>query len=230
MLNKIVDTVDEAIADIGDGASIMVGGFSVAGTPHNLVAAVSRKGVKNITLIGNAFSQFLASTDALGVKKVICTVPLPHAFAWGTSPVDQGIREGRIEVELNPQGTFVERIRAGGAGILGFYTPVGVGTIIAEGKEQRVFNGVECLLELPLKADFALIKADKADRFGNLVYRMAQRNFNPLMATAAKTTIVEVDEIVPLGSLSPEVVDTPGIYVRRVVKVPKWDIRPRYLG
>ena len=226
MLNKIVDTVEEAIADICDGASIMVGGFSVAGTPHNLLAAICRKGLKNVTLIGNAFSQFIVATSDLGVKKVICTSPVPHSSGWGTSPVDQGIQEGIIEVEIVPQGTFVERIRIGGAGILGFYTPVGVGTIIAEGKEERVLHGEKCLLELPLKDDFALIKADKADRFGNLVYRMAQRNFNPLMATAAKTTIVEVDEVIPLGSLSPEVVDTPGIYITRVVKVPKWDFRP----
>ena len=228
MLNKIVDTIEEAVADVFDGASIMVGGFSVAGTPNNLVKAVSEKGIKNVTLIANAFTQFIAATDALGVKRVICTVPLPHSYAWGRSHVDQGIREGTIEVEIAPQGTLAERIRAGGAGILGFYTPVGVGTLIAEGKEQRVLDGTKCLLELPLKVDVALIKADKADRFGNLVYRMAQRNFNPLMATAAKVTIVEVDEIVPLGNLSPEVVDTPGIYVTRVVKVPKWEIKPHY--
>ena len=229
MLNKIVDTVEEAVADVFDGASIMVGGFGVAGTPHNLVKSIAEKGVKDITLIANAFSQFIAATDALGVKKVICTVPVPHSYAWwGRSHVDEGIRNGTIEVEIVPQGTLAERIRAGGAGLLGFYTPVGVGTLIAEGKEQREIDGTKCLLELPLKADFALIKADKADMFGNLVYRMAQRNFNPLMATAAKITIVEVDEIVPLGSLSPEVVDTPGIFVTRVVKVPKWEIKPHY--
>ena len=229
MLNKIVNTVEEAVACVFDGASIMVGGFGVAGTPHNLVKAIAEKGVKNVTLIANAFSQFIAATDALGVKKVICTVPVPHSYAWwGRSHVDEGIRNGTIEVEIVPQGTLAERIRAGGAGLLGFYTPVGVGTLIAEGKEQREIDGTKCLLELPLKADFALIKADKADMFGNLVYRMAQRNFNPLMATAAKITIVEVDEIVPLGSLSPEVVDTPGIFVTRVVKVPKWEIKPHY--
>ncbi|MFH1650597.1 MAG: 3-oxoacid CoA-transferase subunit A [Chloroflexota bacterium] len=227
MIDKVVATVAGAIGDIPDGATIMVGGFSASGTPYNLMRALSLRGLKNVTLIGNAFSQFITCEDASWVGRVICSTPVPHAHAWGTSPVDRAIRDGKIEVEIVPQGTLVERIRAGGAGIMGFYTPTGAGTLVAEGKEKRVIDGMECLLELPLKADYALVKADKADRLGNLTYRMAQRNFNPLMASAARTTIAEVDEVVPPGALDPEAIGTPGIYVHRVVRVSRWQFPPR---
>ena len=215
----------EALADIPDGATIMTGGFAGRGVPAALVLALHTRGVRDLTLITNDTSggwggRVDASilVEARHVRKVVASWPVP-ASAATLVPLEQQYRAGEIELELVPQGTLAERIRAGGAGIGAFYTPTGVGTLFAAGKESRTFDGQEYLLELPLTADFALIRAHKADTLGNLVYRKAARNFNPPMATAARTTIAQVDEVLPAGALDPEAVVTPGIYVHRLVVV-----------
>ncbi len=218
MLNKIVESIDAAIADVCDGASILIGGFGGAGVPEGLLAALGERGVKNLTLISNntgrgegAFAQ-LFKRDR--VKKMICSFPeTKDAYIFR-----QKFLAGQIELDLVPQGTLAERIRAGGSGIEAFYTPTGVGTEIAEGKETMEFNGVTCVLERALRADFAFVRARAADRWGNLVYNQSARNFNPVMAMAGKVTIAEVDKIVDLGALDPEHIATPGIFVQRVVK------------
>src|SRR3972149_8308416 len=198
-MKKVVENAMEAVRDIQDGATIMVGGFGLCGIPENLIAALREKGVKNLTVISNN-----AGVDDFGlglllqtrqIKKMIST------YVGENSIFEKQFLEGTLEVEFVPQGTFAERIRAGGAGIAGFYTPTGVGTIIAEGKETRIIDGKEYVLEKPLKADFAFVKAYKGDKAGNLIYRMSARNFNPMMATAGKTTIAEVEEIVEVGEL-----------------------------
>ena len=227
MISKVF-SLEEAVKDVFDGATILVGGFGASGTPHNLVEAISKGPAKDLTLVYSAFSQVLAWGTPTNVKKVISTFPVAALSSWKAGCLAEEIKAGRLEVELVPQGTLAERIRAGGAGIPAFFNPVGVGTIVEEGKKKSSFLGKEYLLEFAIKADFALIKADKADRWGNLTYRMAQRNFNPIMATAADVVIAEVDEIVELGELSPEVIVTPSIYVDRVVKVPKRVIRYGY--
>jgi len=223
MVNKVV-SLEEAVADIFDGAVILVGGFGGPGAALNVTAAASdatqKKGVKDLVFVLNAPSSTLLTwknVDAVG--KLISAFPLPPYSSWRKEPLRDAILSGKIEIESIPQGTMVERIRAGGAGIPAFYTPVGVGTVVEKGKEKREFNGKECILERGIKADFAFIKADKADRWGNLVYRKSQRNFNPVMATAAAVTIAEVDEVV--DRIDPEVVVTQGIYVKRVVCAPK---------
>lgn len=226
-MNKIFSSPEEAIADVADGSSIMFGGFGVCGVPFTLIRALYEKGTKDITAITNSPGGRIENHDVSilfqrgQVKKVIASYPV---YAGKFSMFEQKYLAGEVELEMVPQGTFVERIRAGGAGIAGFYTPAGAGTVAAEGKEKRLFDGTEYLFEVALKADFALIKAHKADRLGNLTYRMTARNFNPVMATAASVTIAEVDEIVEVGELDPEAVVTPGIFVDRVVKGEKYEV------
>jgi 3-oxoacid CoA-transferase A subunit len=221
MINKVCGSVQEAIADVHEGASIMVGGFGFAGTPFNLVKGLIEKKVKRLTIICNSFNNIMVMEDRTQVSKVIMSFPVAPTRAWVRSPLEAAVRSGEIEVEHVPQGTLVERMRAGGAGLAGFYTPTGVGTIIERGKEKRKFGGREYLLETALRADFAFIKARKGDTRGNLVYRMTARNFNPIMAMAANITIAEVEEIVEPGAIDPDIVVTPGIFVQRVVKAPR---------
>jgi 3-oxoacid CoA-transferase A subunit len=232
-INKIYSSCQEAVADIPDGAVIMIDGFGgPGGMPQNLLLALRDQGARNLTIIGN--------TTGLGgtfgtqpgksyidpsilvengqVKKAIASFPVSPSPSRPTA-FEKLYVQGKVELELVPQGTLAERIRAGGAGLGGFYTPTGVGTPVEEGKEKRIINGKEYLFELPLTADYALLKAYKADKLGNLVYRGTSRNFNAVMAPAARITIVEVDEIVEPGELDPEVIVTPGIFVQRIVKV-----------
>ena len=207
-----------AVADVHDGATIMIGGFGNAGMPRALIDALIAQGARDLTIVnnnaGNGDTGLAALLAAGRVRKIICSFPRQtdsHVF-------DGLYRSGKIELELTPQGNLAERIRAAGAGIGGFFSPTGYGTLLAEGKETRLINGRHYVLESPIHADYALIKALKADRWGNLVYRKAARNFGPIMAMAAKCTIAQVDEVVPLGELDPEVIITPGIFVKRVVQ------------
>ena len=219
MIDKTVPDVASAVAGITDGATVMIGGFGRAGQPVELIDALIAHGAGDLTIVnnnaGNGDTGLAALLAAGRVRKIICSFPR-QSDSW----VFDGLyREGKIELELVPQGNLAERIRAAGAGIGAFYSPTAVGTQLAEGKETREIDGRTYLLESPIKADFALISALKADRWGNLVYRKTARNFGPIMATAATTTIVQVDEIVPLGSIDPESVVTPGLFVDRVVAV-----------
>lgn len=223
-MNKVFATTDEAIFDVSDGAVIMFGGFAEVGIPRALIEALARKGTRNITTIANECGVGFQKGTNLSllvergqVRKMVATYPVA-ASAQTISPFERLYREGKIELELVPQGTLAERIRCAGAGIPAFYTPTGVGTIVAQGKEVREFDGRTCLLEKALKADFAFLRAHKGDTLGNLVYRRSARNFNPIMAMAAKVTIAEVEEIVPAGELDPEAVVTPGIFVHRLVQ------------
>jgi 3-oxoacid CoA-transferase subunit A len=215
-MNKVFPNADAAISDLSDGATIMVGGFGLCGIPENLIEAVRRKGLKRLTVISNN-----AGVNTFGLGRLLETCQIERVI--GTYVGENRLLEGlalrrEIDLQLMPQGTFAERIRAGGAGIAGFYTPTGVGTIVAEGKEVRNFDGRQYLLERGLTADFAFIKAYKGDRWGNLVYRKTARNFNPVMATAAKIAIAEVEELVELGQLDSNCIITPGIYVKRVLQ------------
>jgi len=210
-MNKVVANADGAIRDIPDGARIMMGGFGLCGLPENLIAAVRRKGIKNLTVISNN-----AGVDDFGIGLLLQTRQVKKMIATyvGENKLfEQQVLNGELEVELNPQGTLAERMRAGGAGIGGFYTPTGYGTMIAEGKETREIDGKMYVLEKPLRAQFAFIKAWKGDRWGNLVYRKTARNFNAVMATAADTVIAEVEELVEVGQLDPDQVHTPGVFV-----------------
>ena len=220
MINKIVPTAAAAVADIHDGATVMIGGFGTAGMPSELIDALIEKGARDLTIVnnnaGNGDIGLAALLKARRVRKIICSFPRQtdsHVF-------DALYRAGEIELELVPQGNLAERIRAAGAGIGAFFSPTGFGTLLAEGKEARVIDGRNYVLEMPIHADFALIKALRGDRWGNLVYRKTARNFGPIMASAAKCAIAQVREVVNLGDLDPESVVTPGIYVRRVVEVP----------
>jgi 3-oxoacid CoA-transferase subunit A len=213
-MNKVVKNAAEAIRDVPDGATLMVGGFGLCGIPENLIAALRDKGIKNLTVMSNN-----AGVDDFGLGLLLKTRQIRKMISTYVGENEEFERQclsGELEVELVPQGTFAERIRAGGAGIAAFYTPTGVGTPIAEGKEKRVFEGREYLMERALKADFAFVKAYKGDAMGNLVYRKTARNFNPMMATAAKITIAEVEHLVPVGSIDPDDVHTPGIFVKRI--------------
>ncbi len=219
MINKIVSSLQDAVAGVQDGSTVLVSGFGGAGQPHELIDALIDQGAKDLVLVNNNAGNGevgIARLMKLGrVRKVICSFPRQvdsHVF-------DGLFRAGNIELELVPQGTLAERIRAGGAGIGGFYTRTAVGTVLAEGKEVRRIDGEDYLYERPIKADVALVKALRGDRWGNLVYRKTARNFGPVMATAAKLTIVQVYETVELGELDPEAIVTPGIYVNRVVRV-----------
>jgi 3-oxoadipate CoA-transferase, alpha subunit len=233
-INKIVATFDEAVADIEDGSVILVGGFgSVMSMPSCLLVALDKKGVKNLTTVSNSSgfgpefgrmrgAKFPEDMDILvrneRIKKAIVSAPVSAVVV---NNFEKLLRAGKIEIEMVPQGTLAERVRAAKAGIGGFYTPTGVGTFVAEGKEKKIIDGRKYILELPIKADFALIHALKGDRWGNLVYKGTSRTFNPTMAGAARVTIAEVDEIVELGELDPETIVTPGVYVDRVVQRPK---------
>jgi 3-oxoacid CoA-transferase A subunit len=235
-VNKVFASPDAAVADIFDGATIMIGGFgSFGGLPINLLTALSRQGAKNLTVISNAGGVGFELSGRIKpggyqdagilyekgqVKKFIGSVPVLGGMP-PTAPIEMAFNKGKVEIEMVPQGTLVERIRAGAGGLGGFYTPTGVGTVVEKGKEKKMINGKEYLLELPITADFALIKAHKSDTLGNLVYRGTARCFNPVMATAAKTTIVEVDRIVQTGEIDPEAVVTPHIYVHRIVEIAK---------
>jgi 3-oxoacid CoA-transferase subunit A len=214
-MDKVVGSADEAIRDIQEGAVVMSGGFGLCGNPENLIAAIHRKGVRNLTIISNN-----CGTTELGlgillkskqVKKMV------SSYVGENKEFERQYLAGELEVELNPQGTLAERIRAGGCGLGGFYTPTAVGTLVAKGKEVRTIDGKEYVFELPLKADFAIVRAFKGDRWGNLVFRETARNFSPLMCMAAKTTIAEVENLVEVGELDPDAVHVPSIFVRRVV-------------
>ena len=234
--NKVYASPSLAVEDIFDGATIMIGGFgSYGGLPINLILALAEQGAKNLTIIANqagvgfelskrikpgGYHDIGALYAKEQVKKFIGSVPALGGMP-PTSPLETLHKEGKVEIEIVPQGTLVERIRAGAGGLGGFYTPTGVGTPVEKGKEKRVIDGREYLLEMPLTADFALIKAHKADTLGNLVYRGTARSFNPVMAMAAKITIVEVDKLVQPGELDPEVVVTPHPFVSRIVEVNK---------
>ena len=219
MINKIVATTAAAVADVPDGATVMIGGFGTAGMPSELIDALIAQGANNLTIVnnnaGNGETGLAALLKARRVRKIICSFPR-QTDSWH---FDRLYRSGEIELELVPQGNLAERIRAAGAGIGAFYTPTGFGTQLAQGKETRRISGRDYVLEYPIHADFALIKALRGDRWGNLVYRKTARNFGPIMASAAKCTIAQVREIVPLGGLDPEVIVTPGIFVKRVVRV-----------
>lgn len=220
MISKIVSSCHEALADIPDGATILVGGFGEAGQPVGLIEALVEQGAGDLTIVsnnaGNGETGLAALLAAGRVRKVICSFPRQV-----DSYVFNGLyRAGKVELELVPQGNLAERIRAAGAGIGAFFTPTGYGTPLAEGKETRVIGGRNYVLEYPISADYALIKAERADRWGNLVYRKTARNFGPVMATAAEVTVAEVSEILELGALDPECVITPGIFVQRVVPSP----------
>ena len=220
-MNKVVASADEAVRDVRDGATIMVSGFGLCGNPENLIAALHRKGVKDLTLISNN----CGTTDlGLGVLlKARQIRKIVASYVGENKEFERQYLSGELEVELVPQGTLAERIRAGGAGIGGFYTATGVGTKVAEGKETRVIAGREYLLELPLRADFAFVWAWKADTWGNLVYRKTTRNFAPMMCAAAKVTVAEAPTVVPAGEIDPDLVITPSIYVKRVVKGEKYE-------
>lgn len=219
MIDKTVADAESAVADIPDGATVMIGGFGRAGQPVELIDALIAHGAGDLTVVNNNAGNGdtgLAALLAKGlVRKIICSFPR-QSDSW---VFDELYRSGRIELELVPQGNLAERIRAAGAGIGAFFSPTGVGTELAAGKEERTIDGRRYVLEYPITADFALISALRTDRWGNLVYRETARNFGPVMATAASTTIVQVDEIVPLGAIDPETVVTPGIFVNRVVAV-----------
>ncbi len=219
MIQKIIPSVAEALRDIRDGSIILVSGFGGAGLPIFLLDALVEQGAKDLTIVSNnAGNSGIGIAKLIGagrVKKMVCSFPRqPESGAF-----DDLYRDGKIELELVPQGTLAERIRAGGAGIGGFYTPTGFGTELAVGKDTRVIDGVNQVFEKAIKADYALVKADKGDRWGNLTYHGTGRNFGPVMATAAACTIAQVNKVVELGSLHPEAIVTPGIFVKRVVLV-----------
>jgi 3-oxoacid CoA-transferase subunit A len=213
-MNKVVANADEAIRDLQDNAVIMSGGFGLCGNPENLIAAIHKKGVKGLTIISNN----CGTTDkGLGillqskqVRKMIAS------YVGENKEFERQYLAGELEVELNPQGTLAERIRVGGAGLGGFFTPTGAGTQIAEGKESRVIDGREMIFEKPLKADFAIVRAWKGDKWGNLVFRKTARNFSPMMCTAARITVAEVEHLVEVGELDPDAIHVPSVYVKRI--------------
>jgi 3-oxoacid CoA-transferase subunit A len=222
-MDKVMRSAQDAVAQIRDGATIMVGGFGVCGNPENLLAALHAQGTRGLTVVSNN-----AGIDDFGlgpllkarqIRKMIAT------YVGENREFERQFLARELEVELVPQGTFSERIRAGGAGIGGFFTPTGYGTLVAEGKETRVIDGRPYVLELPLKADFALVRAWKGDRHGNLVYRKTARNFNPMMATAAEATLAEVEHLVEPGAIEPDAVHTPGIFVRHILQGERYERR-----
>ena len=219
MINKVVASADEAVADVFDGATLVVGGFGLCGIPENLIAALVRKGVKDLTVVSNN-----CGVDDWGLGLLLKPRQIRKmvsSYVGENAEFERQFLSGELEVELVPQGTLAERMRAGGAGIPAFFTPAGVGTLVAKGKETRSFDGREYLLERGIIADFSLVAAWKADRLGNLVYRKAARNFNPMAVTAGRIAIAEVEELVAVGQLDPECVHTPGVFVKRVVVAPR---------
>lgn len=219
MIDKQSPSGISALADVPDNSTILIGGFGLGGQPTELIDALIESGAKDLTVVsnnaGNGDTGLAALLKTRRVKKILCSFPRQ----WDSWVFDELYRSGEIELELVPQGNLAERIRAGGAGIAGFFSPTGVGTRLAEGKEHRVFDGREYVLETPIRGDYALISAYKADRWGNLIYRKTARNFGPVMATAADVTVAQVDEVVSLGDLDPEHVVTPSIFVDRLVTV-----------
>jgi len=219
MINKQIISLSEAVSEIYDGATVMIGGFGEAGSPIELIHALIDQGAKNLTVISNNTGSGNVGLAALiankQVKKMICSFPRTA----NSTVFPELYSAGEIELELVPQGTLAERIRAGGAGIPAFYTPASVNTPLAEGKESRIFNGIEYVLEYGIKADFSLVKCDVADRYGNLLYHATARNFGPIMCTAGKVTIVQAKNIVDAGQIDPEVVVTPGIFVKKVIEI-----------
>jgi len=213
-MNKVVANADDAIRDVGDGSVIMLGGFGLCGIPENLIRALVRKGSKNLTTISNN-----AGVDGAGTGLLLSAGQIRRhigTYVGENKLLESMVLSGQVQLDLVPQGTFAERIRAGGAGIPAFFTPTGVGTVVAEGKETREFDGRTYVMERWLKADFAFVRAWKGDRMGNLVYRKTARNFNPMMATAAKITIAEVEQLVDAGELEADMIHTPSVYVNRI--------------
>ncbi|MCU1305877.1 MAG: 3-oxoacid CoA-transferase, subunit [Acidobacteriaceae bacterium] len=222
-MNKVVANADEVIRDIRDGATVMVGGFGLCGIPENLIDALVRSGVKNLTTISNN-----VGVDDFGLGKCLYAGQIVKhigSYVGENRLLEEMVLTNKLDLTLVPQGTFAERLRAGGAGIPAFFTPTGFGTIVAEGKEVREFDGRPYVMERALKADFALIKAYKGDKWGNLIYRKTARNFNPMMAMAAKVTIVEVEELVEVGELDPDKIMTPSVYVQRIFQGTNYEKR-----
>src|SRR2546426_11728702 len=222
-MNKVLPNAEAAVALVPDGATIMMGGFGLCGIPENLIRALHGRGTKGLTVISNN-----AGVDEFGIGMLLRSRQVQKmvgTYVGENKEFERQVLSGEIEMELVPQGTFIERIRAGGAGIGGFFTPTGYGTLVAEGKETRVIDGKPYVLEMPLHADFAFVKAYKGDRVGNLVYRKTARNFNPLMATAAKITIAEVEHLVEPGELDPDMVHTPSVFVKRIFQGERFEKR-----
>ncbi len=219
MIQKVVASADEAVRDVPDGATLVVGGFGLCGIPENLIAALVRRGVEGLTVVSNN-----CGVDDWGLGLLLRTRQIRKmvsSYVGENAEFERQFLSGELQVELVPQGTLAERMRAGGAGIPGFYTPAGVGTLVAEGKETRSFDGRDYVLERGIVGDFSMVAAWKADRLGNLVYRKAARNFNPMAATAGRVSIAEVEELVEVGQLDPEAIHTPGVFVQRVVVAPR---------
>jgi 3-oxoacid CoA-transferase subunit A len=219
VIDKVVPTAREAVSDVFDGATLVVGGFGLCGIPENLIAALVEKGVRDLTVVSNN-----CGVDEWGLGLLLRTRQIRKmmsSYVGENAEFERQFLSGELDVELVPQGTLAERMRAGGAGIPGFYTATGVGTLVADGKETRTFDGREYVLERGIVGDFSLVAAWKGDRYGNLVYRKAARNFNPMAATAGKVSIAEVEELVEPGELDPECVHTPGVFVHRVVVAPR---------
>ena len=219
MINKVVASADEAVRDVFDGATLVVGGFGLCGIPENLIAALVRRGVKDLTAVSNN-----CGVDDWGLGLLLKSRQIRKmvsSYVGENAEFERQFLSGELEVELVPQGTLAERMRAGGAGSPAFYTPAGVGTLVAQGKETRVFDGREYLLEASVVGDFSLVAAWKGDRLGNLVYRKAARNFNPMAVTAGRIAIAEVEELVEAGDLDPECIHTPGVFVNRLVVAPR---------
>ncbi len=234
-MNKLFPSADAAVADVPDGATLMVGGFGLCGNPENLITALHKKGAKDLTVISNN----CGTTDqGLGVLLKSRQIrKMVASYVGENKEFERQYLSGELEVEIIPQGSLAERIRAGGAGIGAFYTPTGVGTVVAEGKETRVIGGREYLLEMPLRADFALVRAWKSDKWGNLVFRKTARNFNPMMCTAAKVCVVEAEHILEVGALDPDEIHVPSVYVKRLVQakdlvkpIERRTVRPRQKG
>jgi 3-oxoacid CoA-transferase subunit A len=222
-MNRVVANAYEAVQDVFDGATLMVGGFGLCGIPENLIRALVRKGVKNLTTISNN-----VGVDGMGMGLLLAAGQIRRhigTYVGENKLLEKMVLEGAVDLQLVPQGTFSERIRAGGAGIPAFFTPTGVGTVVAEGKEAREFEGRMYIMERALQADFALVKAWKGDAWGNLVYRKTARNFNPMMATAARVTIAEVEHLVEVGDLEPDSIHTPSVYVKRIFEGERYERR-----
>ena len=222
-MDKRIKSADEAIANLKDGMTVLMGGFGLCGIPENLIAAVRRKGTKDLTIVSNN-----AGVDGFGIGRLLeqrQVRKMISTYVGENKLFEQLVTSGEMQLELNPQGTFAERIRAGGAGIPAFYTPTGYGTLVADGKETREFDGRQFVMERGIRGDFAFIKAAKGDRWGNLLYRKTARNFNPMMATAAEYVIAEVEQLVELGQLDPDNIHTPGIYVNAIFQGQNYEKR-----
>jgi 3-oxoadipate CoA-transferase alpha subunit len=226
MINKIADTVAQALGQVPDGATVLIGGFGTAGIPEELIDGLIEQGARDLTVVannaGNGYTGLAALLKTGRVRKILCSFPR-QSDSW---VFDELYKSGKLELEVVPQGNIAERVRAAGAGIGAFYTATAYGTPLAQGKETRHFNGRDYVLEYPIHGDLALVRAERGDRWGNLTYRLAARNFGPVMATAAKHTVATVHEIVELGELDPECIVTPGIFVGSIVKIPYVPTRP----